>query len=419
MNIPIRHIIRPTYMAWTALLLSVAFFFQSLWIAKVARDSADKLIDEAFKEKEALSVKELMSPTEKYLKISSMHMRIIGAYGLKYHPKKSHNDQGIKRKADVVREMVELTELLSLPEFSMAITAKVESSFGPEARTFHPVTGGILEAGMYQHRQEAVKQAKHYYGELPSVWRKRCAFVYNRQEDLFDPINASRVEAILTWGSLRQYRNDRSWGITAKHWGLERIEKYYSAGILPPAKFSFNKGTPEEHARNPFTYYFIWEAHHSQFSRFDVRVYVDQGYIDRYMAECSKVEWEFIYTWKYVAKMIDLAEKIEEDDADHKKGRAKDVKRIKELARKTEAEYKKIQGIVRSGRFKHIDEIFVMWKPHFKFLAQQLADPEVKARQKVILWGYVATGALVLALALLGVIAICLKIFRRKKKNKK
>ena len=51
----------------------------------------------------------------------------------------------------------------------------------------------------------------------------------------------------------------------------------------------------------------------SQFEKLTTKVFIDKSWVEAYKKACSKMEWQFIHSQKYVRQMIDMAEEIRKD----------------------------------------------------------------------------------------------------------
>ena len=58
-----------------------------------------------------------------------------------------------------------------------------------------------------------------------------------KQEDLFDPLNATKVEFCLLWGELTRFEWNPVIALSARHWGHGRIRNLIGAGVFPPKNF--------------------------------------------------------------------------------------------------------------------------------------------------------------------------------------
>ena len=367
----------------------------------------------AYEEKSYMSdrraIDKILSEADKYLKITSFYSTIIGRYGKKYHPnyKDKINEQGLtgREKADVIREIYELERMLSIPHFTLISKAKIESGFAPKASTF-TATGDVLEAGLWQNRDVAVMQASFFLRQMPPQMAERCAFRYQSIEDLYDPINACRIEAINTWGCMQRYEYDPSWVIPAVHWGITRIDKYWRLGIVPPKEFIFNKDTIKEDSRNPLTYYYLWNENFQQFSRFDIHVNVDAGWEKAYRSECSRAERDFIDQSKFVKEAKELLEEIKihklEVNAEYEAKNAK----VDKLIHEANIQYMKSMGMIKTGRHKNIEYVFDIYKVHFMDMIREMRKPEVDRMREMAIFGYLVVLCLLLIFSVFGVISV-------------
>jgi len=391
----LKKFIRKTYHSpWFFIAVSILIWSIIIW--QDGRKQQSVLIDTFTRIKDRQRDEKILTENDRYIKVTTFYSEIIARYGLKYHRKNEPNDQGLTKyqKPDFIQEVYEVTRLLDLPTFSLMAKARIETSFGPEC-----VGDNGSAFGMYQHHQDAVGQAKIYFDWLPRSYQKRLGIVYRGPKDLEDPINATRVEGVLQWGLKRQYRNDIPIYITASHWGIRRIDPYYKKGVKLPRYFKFNVGTIKEDIRNPFMYYYIWNAHISQWNTFSVKVNIDKTYLEKYRRACSKQEWNFIQSWKYVKQLRDDVDKIEKMKLEFETKFDKQLKHIAKKAIDTDEKYRRIYGLATKGKFRDYNDLWPMTKALFKGLAQDLRKEKEEKKRKIAITIYLIMVVTILLLA--------------------
>lgn len=372
----------------TVICICLAFVFY-----RDGREIANLSIMESNYIKDARAIDGILTERDKYLKVTSFYAQIAAAHWARWSPVNNNKPkkQGLTRdeRARLYREIYEVSSLLGIPLMSLPATISIESSGIPRNRTEY-------EAGLYQHRYEAVNQANTYFNQLPDYWKKRMAFYFNSMDDLLDPINATRIEAVLVWGSMKQFGGDPSWYITAKHWGLTRIHSYYKNGVLPPREFKFNVGTIREDIRQPFTYYFAYNEYLGQFSRFNTEVMITTSWLESYRKEASKMEWEFIELQRDVMKIRELIDDVRKEKTDFEEQREAKLDKIDRVTEKLEDKYRELNNLVKRGRFKNIKEVYLLSRQYFKEMMGDIVDPKIESNRKMAVW--VLMGSIVVSL---------------------
>jgi hypothetical protein len=187
--------------------------------------------------------------------------------------------------------------------------------------------------------------------------------------------------------------NQMAWWTTFTHWGLGRVAPYYyfrrNGGILPD-DYTFNKGTIREDVRDPLQYFGLFYANWGQFSQFKIKVNVETWYDKLYKQECSRIEWQFIQSWKFVKE---LKKETEDLKAFRLKAKEEDEKRVAKILKKSskiDLEYKKLHGRISSGDFLNIHDVFRLWLVPFKKLMKDLSKDKkisVKVGKKEVQFG--------------------------------
>lgn len=370
-------------------IFGVLFVFsviQSVIIYIGSKDQVKNVIHEMTFIKDKTQVDKIITKSDKFIKVTSMHSKIFAVYGQKYNKKNHWRYQGFNKhlKAATIKECVQVSDLLDLPEFSIITVGVLESSCNPVARTTNK-DGSMLEAGWLQMRESAVAQATLYYNQLPPKYKKRLAFRFNSMDDLLDPINSTRIMAVLIWGLRHRYMNQWPWVFTSYHWGMSRIDKYYDYDIAPTENFIFHKGKLNEDVRDPFLYWHIFNAYNSQFEKFDIKVYIDKTYVERYLNKCSKLEYDFIKKWKWFQDQEKLNDKIKQDKIDYKEERRKDIELWNKRISEVNAEFKKAKGLLQTGKFNNLNDIWRIGKIAVLDLVNEVKDEKVAKMKKTLL----------------------------------
>lgn len=426
MKIDIQHLIKPTYMAWSCLIGFILMTILALLFWSGGRADVRATIHEYTYMKDQRELESILSDRDRQIKVTDMYGRIHSVYGKKYHSDYDkagqYIHQGLKKevRSEFFRLCYEYSRILSLPYFTLITTAVIETGMNPIARTYKTtIIDGvevnlILEAGIFQNRYEAVQHALWIlHKEMSPSLQQIFSFKFDRMEDLFDPLNALKIEAILFYGAKVRYKADPSWYVTSVHWGSERIWKYYINNVMPPNQFVFNKGTINEDARSPFTYYFYWNAYNSQFERFSTDVFVDESWIVSYKNACSKQEGQFIDMMKYVRTMIEIAEARQDALDEYKKKEDLYQKQWENKLKATDDKYRELVGLLHRGEGKTAKDIFKEGIALFKGLADDIYSEKVDAMRKIMIIILGICSFVILALAVVGAYHIFLKPINR------
>lgn len=406
----------------TVALIAFFFYFDGNRRVKQERDEFNYV-------KEKLHVQKILSPSSRYIKVTAHYARIHSTHGLKYNRtkwikkgKEWWKKQGMKKeiRTQWFRLCFEYSRILNIGYFWMISVSLIETGLNPVARTFWPLKEEetaedleLLEAGAFQHRHIAVKDAMYYRSLMPEYLQNKFHFTFTKMEDLFDPINALKVQACLEWGAQQRFDHDPAWGRTAIHWGLSRIYKYWKAGVVPPMQFVFNLGTIYESARNPFTYFFLFEAYNSQFEKFTTKIFVEESWLMSYKKECSKIESDYLTTGRYVSQIINIAESMRASEIKHNRDYLAKDKKLEKKIHLVNDKYREISGLAKQGRIENYKDAFKQVIAEFMELARQVEDKEVEAARKVFLISLAVLGGIIVLLAL-GMIAVLGGLLYRK-----
>jgi hypothetical protein len=442
----LKHIIRPWYFAGFATFLALFITIISILIINELKNNLYNIRYLNDKIKEDVMVTE----RDNQLKVIAMYNLIISTYGNKYHKRynvgKKRKYQGLEPRWQAPlfnRKSYDYEKRLNIPYMTFHTFAKIETAFNPYAETKREITvkkgrketkkALILEAGIFQHREEAVGQALLFNKQMRSIHpnlAEELEFKFNKMGDLFDPINALRVQANLVWGYMQKTANQMAWWSTLTHWGWGRIAGYYyfrkNKGILPD-DFTFNKGTVKEDTRDPLQYFGLFFANWGQFSKFRIRVGVEQWYDKLYKQECSRLEWQFIQSWKFVKDLKEDVQDFKKFRLETKIEHEKRLKKILSKAANIDREYAKLHGIIKSGRFTKINNVFGMWRIHFKKLRDDLGyerkaktkvgKKEVRFNKSLIIIYLIAMG-LLFAFSIIGILSTIIIVIKKIKKSK-
>jgi len=441
---------------------AVCFFFMFLFSTFLAvyfhKDGGDRVkmvVDKYHYVDDQRTLAQILSSADRYNRVYKMSSEIFADHCKKYTKSfvgkpKFYNEQGMHHtvQTEFWRLNIRYSRLISCPPFQAITFAVKETGGAPNARTYKklenadtpylaktvkvkvgPITKYeyymILEAGVFQFRREAIDHAWLVVTkDMPPHLAQVFGFKYSSIEDMFDPLNALKVMYILLWDARIKFNNDPSWYIPAIHWGIGRIYDYYLAGVPLPEEFRFNKGTPEEFARDPLNYYGVWNAYNSQFEKFTTKVYIDKSWLVRYEAECSRMEWNFIYTHKYVKKMIFIADRMEKRETayiamtnEYYIEQTADYKLLREKHRMVDDEYRKLIGLGKSGE-KLWKLVFKEGFSIFKGIAAELRNEEVTKRKKAALISLIFVLCIIIILAT-GMVVVIIVYFIKKYKIKR
>jgi len=326
-----------------------------------------------------------ISDNERRLKIISMYGAIVSRYGNKFHPNNNQGDnrryQGLSKwqMADYLTACYKYETLLGIPYFTLVSIALIETSFNPIAATYWD-NNKPKEAGMYQHRKEAVGQALLYHKSLTQVnpgIADQLSFSFSDMPDLYDPVNAAKVAAVLLWGLKREFRGEQPYYISAYHWGLHKVMPYYQNNHSFPKRFEFNKGLSDEDIRNPILYFLVFNEYYSAFSRFRLQVNIDYTYVERYKKRCSDIEWQFIDSWKFIKQLKEQVSELQDFQVNAKKEHIELLTKLNDRLNNTEKEYNKILGITKTGKFQDIRDVFKLWRVAFNSFIEEMKHDKI------------------------------------------
>ncbi len=385
-------IFKVSVMAWCFAVLAALFLVLLGW-EKIDRASErDNWKQDSAIFKDTIAQQALIGPQEAKLKYIDFYNKIIGWYGGSYHPtpERSRGMHG-KTRAIFIVKCYEYTKILDLPPMALMSLAFMESSYNPNA------TGPFEEGGIFQMRWAAVAQATYFYEKWltsPAV-KKTLRFDATKWDDLYDPLNQLKMAAVLLWGYKRMFGNDERWYIPAYHWGSGLIMKYYRNDVLPPDEFVFNKGTINEDVRNPWSYYFVWAQVNQAFSHFRKDINVPTDYVKKYMAQASKLEQEFIESWKYVKKLYDTLDRMERKEKEFEDYMATERRRLKGITEKAYKKHAELNALIKVGKFRKVSDVFHAGEALSRKLAKDIAGDAVRSRDKVAFAAF--AGAAVIA----------------------
>lgn len=414
---------------WTIVSTILAGLFAVLVIV-VYRDSGykvDAVVDRMTYIKERQSIDRVITESDRYMKVTTFYSKIIAHYGQKFHPK--YNDpekwkhQGLSKEqiSDINDLWYRGARAANVPYFALPSIAIMESSINPLSRTYWE-DGKIKEAGLYNQRRSAVIYAKECWDRMPANLQKLFAFKFDSMEDLFDPINATKVAFCLVWHEYAYYQRNPAWAITSVHWGNYRISRYYHSKVLPPTKFKFNVGTLKEDVRSPFTYYFWWNAYNSQFEMFDIRVYVDKHWAAKYKELCSREEREYLNSMKYFKELVKLYDTLEKDKKEYEAKREKNLRKMEMKIRNMNEEYIKTQRVLKSGDFKSFKDVIRLNREQLRAFLKQVRNDKNQEMKK---WIYLAYGFVIFVIlvlcpfGLVYIIVLIRRLVRYRKLKKK
>jgi hypothetical protein len=413
-NIHLKKIIRPTYFAWVFLFTTFLFFSLCIFIYIDKDRQARYAYAERSYIDEQIEINKIISENERYLKITEFYSSIMSTYFVKYREKDNRIDRGLNKyqKSELIYEVYHGCRILRIPYMYPMAKIIIESSGRPFIRT-------KWETGLWQMRHEYAMQAKYFYQFLPEHLKKRFAFVYTgKKEELENVINSTRIELINIWGYMRMFDGSVAWAYTASHWGMDKIHKIYKSGIKLdmctfPKEYRFKVKNSEDDVRNPLMYYYLATAYASQFEKFSTKVYVDKGYIEAYRRQASRLEREYIDMLKFVSDtmkyIVEVKENQEKFESQQKKLKLKYEEKIKYV----DDEYRKLQGLVKSGRFKSFKDIVRMARGHFRWLRDEIVKEKKELYYKFLIYVYVFIVCFILFFFVIGLIATIKKILSK------
>jgi hypothetical protein len=419
--------VQRTIMKWTLVWASVFITTTAVFLAIFFYIDANNRVqherDRLKYHDDTRNLEKIMGKNEKYLRVTTFYTEIHVTFGQKYVPKYiGKPEQGLHTKEEALlnREWERLSRILGFPYMILPAKAVVESALKKNAQTFrtYKLTDGTevmepLETGLYQHREIAVGQAFIFFNRMPTYLQKECFFYYNSPEDLKDPINATRIEAVLTWGSMIKYKRDLIWVWFAIHHGEGKSWPLYRYDIEPPKEYVFNKGRPDEDAKNPFSYPFLVYKHFIKFNQFDTQVGISRAWIDRYKETCSKIEWSYIElqktVQKYNRKRQQQTEKAKEADLEEEER----FKEIDKLALKLENKGRELNGLIKKGKFTNVKEVYLFMESFTKETMRDFVSKETQRNRKVAIGALLCIIVIVLIFALAGFIWMILSIIKK------
>ena len=419
MKINVKHLVRPTYFAW---FFFAAFIYMSIIANMIRNDGKEQrreITDRLTYIKDQRELVNTLSEADRHLKVTTMYVSVAVNYGQKFHKKynkpKKWKYQGMDKKqlSDLSRLCYRWSRLTDVPYFDIWTTGLIETAYNPLARTYYEDGKTLCEAGWFQHRKEAVMQSEYFLHRMPDYLKKELTFTFNNMEDLLDPVTALKVQVCLFWGARRLFGNDPSWYVPAVHWGIGKMYRYYKNGMTPPIHFVFNRGTLREDVRNPFTYYFVWHAYSSQFERFTLDVFIEKGWLEQYRKECSKMEWNFIHSQRYVRDMVNLAEEYREQAEKYKKLELKLSKKMEEKIRNANNAYRKLHGRVKSGKLSSMKDVYWEGRKILKDLVLELESEKTERTHKVYLISIITSIIIIIIFSIIGMTVVVVTIFKK------
>ena len=405
-------------MMWFVGALALMFLSFNFIIYFEKESQVRYLIKEQNYVKDEIALDKIITENDRRIKITSFYASIIATYGVKYHPGKKRDRQGLNhyQKADFILTTYKLCKLLDIPYMLPMSIAGYESGFIPAAETDY-------ETGIFQHRPVAVAQAFMYYHQLPAAYKKQCAFVYTSAEDLKDPVNALKIQMVLLWGLKKDFDNNEGFYVSGSHWGTHLIYPLYKKGITIPDEFVFNKGTIKEDARNPLMYYYIINAYKSRFDMFSLKVWIENDYVARYKRQASKSEVGFLDGWKYAQDLLKTAKEVEINNTKYEEEQERLIRKYNEKIKTVETEYRRIHGLMKEGKFDKIKDLFKLGRSQFFWLVGEVNQDNISEQKKFLIKIYISAIIIFLLIFLFGLIEIikygvklCLIIIRKRKK---
>lgn len=332
------------------------------------------------------------SSKERKMKITTFYGYIMTDYGNKYRKGKDRKGQrktqGLHpkyQKPQVIDAMYNYEQWLDIPHFTLIILAMIESVFNPIAVTYDD-EGNIIEAGLWQNRLEFVGQAMLALKDLTQInprLAKKLNFKFSSMKDLSDPVNATKIEALVVWHYKRYFANNTPYYILATHWGLHRAYKYYITDFEIPDEIVFLKKNLKNDVRKPLHFWRMFYSAYKNFSSFRIEIGYDITYIISYKEKCSRLEYEFVHSWKeekkLKAEIADLKKYKIEIDQKLKEKINKIIKREKKL----DQLYRKYFNMIETGKFHKIKDVWIMWKTHLKQVYMELFGEKIKKEKRV------------------------------------
>ena len=393
LKIYIRKLIKPTYFAWGFGVLCFIFAAQTIFVYITLNNRNDRNITKFTYIKDRVSIDKIHTQSDRYIKIVTFYTEIVSVYFQKYHDKYNKKGktkyQGLNdsQLAKIINLWYRGSRGTSLSYMLLPSIAIRESSGNPLACTYNK-DGTILEAGLYNNRREAVLQARRYRNLMPINLQRIFDFYFIKMDDLFDPINATKIEFCLLWGEFVYYKNNQAWAITSSHWGNTKISKLYHNGILPPKDFKFNIGSINEDVRNPFVYYFIINQYISAFERFTVKVRLDTRYDKIYKSTAKKMEQEYINSYKYFNEFVDLMDEIKNDKINYFDKREKNIFRLETKIRHLSKFYKDAHKLLKAGKIKTFKEFWTVLMNDTRKIIKEIEEEknkDIRIQLKIIL----------------------------------
>ena len=423
LKVHIRHILRPTYLAWTFGLLLIVVVIQSQFIYHSSNRRVDRTIDKYTYIKDRMHINKIQTESDRYTKVTTFYTEIAATYFQKYHKKYDKKDmwryQGLRddELTMVINWWYRGGKDLGIPYMLPPAIAVRESSGNPKARTFNK-DGSILEAGLYNQRRGAAIQAKYYNSLMLPHLQARYDFKFHTMEDLLDPVNATKCELNLLWGEMMYFDNNIMIYVTSRHWGNGKIDKLVKNGVYPPKDFKFNIGKINEDVRNPFIYYFIINQYLSAFERFTVKVRLDKRYDEIYRKTCSLMEREYINGYKYFNEFVDLYDEIKSDKVNYYDKREKKIGKLEHKIRNLSRFYKDSRNHIKEGKFDSLKEYFTVIKNDTRKMVKEMeTEKNTKIRRQL---KFLLSSLLIVVLGIFGLlIAGTIKYFILKNKEQK
>ena len=95
-KIYVKHLIKPTYLAWTGFGLAVIFAIQVFIVWKDGNRRVDRVIDKYTYIKDRIHIDKIQTESDRYTKVTTFYTEIAATYFQKYHPKYNKKDNTSK-----------------------------------------------------------------------------------------------------------------------------------------------------------------------------------------------------------------------------------------------------------------------------------------------------------------------------------
>ena len=140
----------------------------------------------------------------------------------------------------------------------------------------------------------------------------------------------------------------------------------------------------------PGVYYHIINQYLSAFERFDIKVRLDKRYDKIYKSTCSKMEREYINSYKFFNEFVDLYDEVKQDTKDYYKKRENKILKLESKIRNLGRYYKDAQKRIKAGAFTTLKDFWIVIKADARAMIKDIEkekNTKIRRTLKIILVG--------------------------------